>query len=401
MTFGGRNVPRYQKIAYLCSLNIKYIKMKINYNQTLLLTALTLSLAGTTVAQEAKYDNGIRHKWEFRVETGAMFGSKKDLAGLVNVGVGINATSNLYLGVTSGYYPMFGVVDGSKACSAVPVMGDITLRFNNQSESMSWFLEGRGGILLNMKSKGDLENGPSDYKYTNWTGIEAGPGIYIRPRRNVDVKFTLTYGIGLPADDGYDPSPSETEHMVQLRVGVNLRGKPKTATRQELQAEANRQAAQEALRQEAERKAAREQAEREAEERAREAREARRQQREAQAKAQAEVAAGEQVKLEPFCSITQQMVDGSEYDTKLIELSSMVSSNQVAQIVVKSYKGQFDSDGAMAVVNCMERAEKVIAMLQKKYYIDSRLLSWVVGDYKDLPQGQDSKTYYTILIQKK
>lgn len=353
-------------------------------------------LLGLSVwAQEtevSKYDDGIASKFEFRFSLGAGFGTPKDLMGTVDLGVGYNLNSHWYLGVASGVYPMFGVVDGATASNVIPAMADLTWRSNGESERQSFFVQLRGGMLLNMRGEEDLEFGPENYKFQNYTAVEFGPGIYLRTRRNIDVRFSFNYALAMPGNDG-EYTRNHQENIVMARVGMNFRGKPKTASRSELRVEAKRKAAEENLRLESERRAAREEAERQAEQRAREARELRRQQRENAARQSADIASSmyDKSKLQLFFYARENVAEGDPgVDDILSELARYVGDGRVTHVLVKGYPGKYSTGDANSVVMGLERAEKVQNLLVKKYGIDINRVSTILGDRTDVPdQGYD------------
>lgn len=371
--------------------------------------SLLAALAVTTLAPHAahaqylsnktKYDDGISHKVEFRITGGTQIGTKHDIAALADFGLGYNFNKNFYLGIGSGYYAQFGVVDGLKACGMIPVLADATFRFNSQNERWSPFIQVRGGYLIPVPSSDVLEDGPKageTYNRVGYTNMDLGAGICFRNLRNVGLKFSLHYAYALAGDDGLAEPFNCDEHLVQLRFGVNLRGKARTATRSELKAEANRQLAEQRRLEHEKRQAEAAARRAEAERRAEEDRAARRAQREATASSVTSSLV-QDIPVEYFCHVTPAMLEGSNLDNELIKLATLATGKQLRSIIILGTAAQTDD-----VVKAIQNADDVRKHLAKRYYISRELISTSYTGFEDIlkAHARPDGTIATIIIQK-
>lgn len=373
-------------------------KIFISFIALFSLASLTTVSAQSWPRTATKYDDGIKQKMEFRGSVGSQIGTKRDIAALLDLGLGYNFTSNFYLGLGSGIYPKFGVADGIGSDAVIPLMLDATYRINLQSESLSPFFQFRGGCLFHTDPDGVLESGMYEgepYTRANYTAFDLGAGVYIRPVRNVDFRLSLHYAIAVPGDDGHDPVLNCTEHLLQFRAGIGLRGKVRSGSRAELSAEATRQL-QEQRRQEHEQRLAEQAARRaEAERRAEEDRAARRAQREATASSVTSSLVQE-IPVEFFCHITPSMMEGNNLNNDLIKLATLATGNQLASVIVLGYSNGQD------VVKAVQNADSVRKHLNKRYYINSSLISTSYMGFDDIIQAhpRPADAIATIIIQK-
>lgn len=373
--------------------------MRKNHTYSLIAMLLITALAPLTAQtyNKVKYDDGITHKMEFRFTGGTQIGTKHDIAALADLGLGYNFTNSFYFGLSSGYYAQFGVVDGLKAGGMIPILADATYRFNNKNERWSTFLQFRGGYLAPVPASDVLENGPKvgeTYNRTGYTVLDAGVGIYARPLRNVDLKLSIHYCYAMAGDDNWGYNCDE--HLVQIRAGLNLRGKTRTASRSELKAEANRQLAEQ-RRLEHEKAQAEAAARRaEAERRAEEDRAARRAQREATASSVTSSLVQE-IPVEFFCHITPAMLEGNSLDNDLIKLATLATGKQLTSIIILGYTDQKDD-----VVKAIHNADDVRKHLAKRYYIDRSLISTSYTGFDDIIKNhaKPKGAIATIIIQK-
>lgn len=359
----------------------------------------------------ANYDNGIANKWEFRVGLGGSYGTRGDKAGLFDLGLGYNIGSNVYLGIATGAYPLFGVVDDLKADVVLPLMGDLTWRYNTSNEKVSFFIEGRGGVLVHSRPTAYLEIDDQDNKYERqpYLTIEVGPGLDIRVRRNIDLRLSVGYAYANPTNDGFVPARNYTEHSVQARVGFAFRGEPRTASRSVLRdavlrEERERQMQQYLAEQKAEEEAALRRAEEDREERRRR-REEMNQTIAQQGGSTVDPMAGMAQNTnayEFFFHVTPKMIaDGAGLENKLIQLASLAAGKHVSSIVVMGY-APASPDGSPNVVDAMAEATKVINYLNKRYVIDKTLFSSAFNGF-EASSGASTKpkdAIATIMIQR-
>lgn len=380
--------------------------MKSNLIIALLAAAVALPASGQSKLKKLpkNYDDGISGKWEFRFDAGAQYGTLGDMAALVNIGGGYNFNSNLYFGIASGLYSGFGVVDWAKSAEAiVPVMGDLTVRFNMPNEKNSFFVQTRAGYLFNTTKEITLENYEvTPYTRQDYFTFEIGPGWYLRPSRNIDVRLSFNYALAVPGDDGFDPAFNHTEHLFQGRLGMNFRGTPRTKSRSELEAEATHIEREEQERLFAEMEAARKLQEQQARERAEADRAARRARREAESQqVESPAAMMGEAPIEYYFHVSPSILEGG-MNNKLVELASMCAAHKLAAIVIKGYSANGSSDDATTVIEAMKQAENVKNHLVKNYVIDKNLISCVFAGFESaskkepLPNG----CIATIMIQK-
>ena len=240
--------------------------------------ALAAMMTGTMQA-EVKYDDGIRHKVELQIDGGMALGlNESDLAGLADLGLGWNATSHWYVGVASGAYVKYGVVYGGDPSWALPLLGQLTFRWNIDDENWSPLIDLRGGMLKSMKGDGKLVDG-SDYHYGNYYIGELNVGMDLRLKRNIDLRLKFGYAYAKAKADGFDPTRCPDMHSLQLKVGISLRPKPHSGTRLEVMRQNNIERSHQQMAEERERAEQRRQEELQAEEHARQLREERRLQR--------------------------------------------------------------------------------------------------------------------------
>lgn len=370
---------------------------------SLVTTMATHTAQAQYLSNALKYDDGITKKVEFRITGGAQVGTKHDMAALADLGLGYNFTKNFYLGVGSGYYAKFGVVDGMPADGVIPLLADATYRFENQTERWAPFIQLRAGYLMPVPASGELEDTPwlgelagQTYDRKGYTNIDLGAGICFRNVRNVDLKFSLHYAMALAGDDGYDPALNCDEHLVQFRFGVNLRGKARTASRSELKAEANRQLAEQRRLEHEKRQAELAARRAEAERLAEEDRAARRAQREATASSVTSSLV-QDIPVEFFCHITPSMLEGSNLDNELIKLATLATGKQLQGIIILGTAEQKDD-----VVKAIQHADDVRKHLAKRYYISKDLISTSYTGFDDIlkEHARPDNAIATIIIQK-
>lgn len=369
-----------------------------------LLAALAISTlaphkAHAQYLSPVKYDDGITKKVEFRISGGAQIGTKHDMAALADLGLGYNFNKNFYLGVGSGYYALFGVVDGLSAGGMVPLLADATYRFENQTERWAPFIQLRAGYLLPVPASDELEEGPfagQNYDRTGYTDIDLGVGFYFRNVRNVDLKLSLHYAMALAGDDNFTPKLNCNEHLLQFRFGVNLRGKARTATRSELKAEANRQLAEQRRAEHEKRQAEAAARRAEAERLAEEDRAARRAQREAAVNSVTSSLV-QDIPVEFFCHITPSMLEGGNLDNELIKLATLATGKQLQSVIILGTAPQQDD-----VVKAIQNADEVRKHLARRYYISKDLISTSYNGFDDIlkQHARPDGTIATIIIQK-
>lgn len=367
-----------------------------------LTTLVPVQAQAQYLSNKPKYDDGISHKVEFRFTAGGQIGTKHDLAFLGDLGLGYNFSKSFYLGVASGYYAQFGVIDGLKAGGMIPVLGDATFRFENSTERWSPFIQLRAGYLIPVPNSDILEDAPwlgdmagKNYNRQGYTDIDFGAGINMRPLRNVDLKLSLHYALALAGDDGLSVPLNCNEHLIQFRAGINLRGKARTASRSELKAEANRQLVEQRRLEHEKRQAEAAARRAEAERRAEEDRAARRAQREATASSVTSSLVKD-IPVEFFCHITPSMLEGSNLDNELIKLATLATGKQLQGIIILGCAEQND------VVKAIQRADEVRKHLTKRYYIGRDLISTSYTGFEDIikANARPDDAIATVIIQK-
>lgn len=257
-----------------------------------ILAAAFMTCAVSAQTVRAGYDDAISKKMEFRADLGGATGSFSDQAILLDLGVGYNFTANYYFGFSSGIYPNFGVASGGNPGPYIPVMGEFTYRWNNFDEKWSVFASVRGGVLLTLAGEKTLEEGNINdftgvYPFRNYMTFEIFPGFIWRLHRNVDLKVSAGYMCAIPRDFQPAPDIQQTGNYFAMRIGVNLRGKPKSKSLQEMAKEARRAAYERQRLEDEEARQAQQKAREEGERRAAADREARRAAREAAVRASA------------------------------------------------------------------------------------------------------------------
>lgn len=358
-------------------------------------------------AQLDNYDDGIAKKWEFRFDgayesnLGEDKGEMEGLfpgedGALVNLGVGYNLNSNWYLGLATGFNINAGRVTGGPSPKFVPLMLDVTRRWNGDGEKWSFFVEGRGGYAFSVAKDRELGNGKT-YEFPNAWMADAQLGVYYRIRRNIDLRFSVGYLHINPAED--TPDISRNTNSLVAKVGMNFRKAPKMPTRSELQnlydnygnqLEAAR-AAEEAARQaelrrqaeEAARKAAAEEAARRAAE------------EEAARRAAEEADKNKEVVL--FYEIRLSDIT-AEHNAQLDDLVAWVNTHQVDKIVIKGYADRETGNPRLNVGYARNRAEKVKKTLIKKYGIDKNMIECSSYGDTEQPFSENIKNRCTIIV---
>lgn len=205
---------------------------------SILAAALCSFLSVQAEEQETTYEgDGIADKWEFRLDAGVETSVGKGFAfnnmdggGLIEIGAGYNLTSNWYLGVVSGFYYKAGQSETIAANNTIPMLGNVTYRWNNWNK-WSLFVDGRAGFLLSVKSDLKIANVTNDYEYPNASFLEITPGVCWRVRPNIDLKFSLGYGYFLTNDDEDRGDYMHSGNTVIAKVGMNVRKAPKPIVR--------------------------------------------------------------------------------------------------------------------------------------------------------------------------
>lgn len=385
--------------------------METNFKKLIsLLTIGVVCVSQLTFAQSRKrrtpagYDDGIAKKWEMRFALGGQNGTKKDKAVLLDMGFGYNLNSNLYMGLSTGLYPKFGVVDGLKSDNVIPVMADLTFRVNPESDHWSPFFQVRGGYMMHTKTNDYLEKECLPYERKGYTAFEFGPGLCFRILRNIDLRMSLDYAVAVPGDDGFDPARNSTEYLFQARLGMSFRGKPKSGTRSEMRAEAARKAAEEQHRRDEEWAAQQKAEAEEARLREEAAREERRRRREAAAQQTAQMfsASSNEAPVEFYCHVTSAMVDSEGLDNQLVKLAALAAGKSVQTIVVLGYSNKPNSTDASDVIEASSRADKVKNYLNKRYVISKNLITTAFSGFEEhsSPNTRPNDAIATIMIQK-
>lgn len=388
-----------KQINYLSIIQSIMKSSALSLLAALAVTTLAPHTAHAQYLSTTKYDDGVSHKVEFRTSIGTQIGTKHDIAALLDLGLGYNINKNFYLGVASGYYAKFGVVDGLESGGMIPVLADLTYRFDDQNDYWSPFIQLRGGYLLPVPSSDVLDSGPFEgqtYNRSGYTNIDLGTGFYIRPVRNIDLKLSVHYAMALSGSDDFDPALNCNEHIFQIRFGANFRGKPRTATRSELKAEANRQIAEQRRAEHEKRQAELAARRAEAERLAEEDRAARRAQREATASSVTSSLV-QDIPVEYFCHVTPAMLEGSNLDNELIKLATLATGKQLQGIIILGTAPQADD-----VVKAIQNADDVRKHLAKRYYISKELISTSYTGFDDIlkEHARPDGTIATIIIQK-
>lgn len=201
-----------------------------------LMAVASLGVMGLNAQNEtASVDDGIAKKWEIRLDGTYgtdMKGTKDTKNGLltseestkVNFGIGYNLTSNWYLGLASGYAHNMG----GKKNHYMPLLGDVTYRWNSVGGKWSLFLEGRGGYMLSVGGEQTLKNGKK-YEVPNGLMFDVQPGVYFRVRPNIDLKLSVGYMHFSPEDD--TPDRMHCTNNLIAKLGVNFRSAPKAPVR--------------------------------------------------------------------------------------------------------------------------------------------------------------------------
>lgn len=190
------------------------------------------------------YDDGISKKFEVRVDAqfvtdfnGMKFTKEEkngimeaEEGGLVNLGLGYNFNSHWYLGVASGYvHNMVGTVNQS-----IPVLADLTYRWNTKNEHWSLFAEARGGYMFSVTKDKDM-GVRGIYEFPNAFMLEPQLGAYYRITRTIDLKLALGYMHYNPQNDKFGLTHNGNYGFIKL--GLNFRKCAKMPYRRKLQAQ--------------------------------------------------------------------------------------------------------------------------------------------------------------------
>lgn len=205
-----------------------------------------MSLHAQTAEPQEPVNDGIAKTWELRLNgdyevsfwgSGDPFGFVGCEDGsMVNIGVGYNFNSNWYLGIASGYNINMGVTEHVKyAPKSIPLLLDVTRRWNGKGGKWSFFLEGRGGYMFSVAKDEVFSNG-TVYKYPDAWMIDIQPGVYYRVRPNIDLKLSLGYLHIDPKDD--TPDCCHNTNSLNIMLGVNFRKAVKAPVRTEVVEEA-------------------------------------------------------------------------------------------------------------------------------------------------------------------
>lgn len=373
------------------------------------LIVLAFSLAPQAAAQsyyqrELKgYDDGITQKWEARVTGGLEYGSFDDLALLLDVGAGYNFTPNVYVGLSTGMYPYFGVVKYLPSCVHIPILADVTLRYNKLDEHWSYFWQMRTGCLLPVERETINDNG-DPYTRRPYVVFEAGPGLTLRPSRALDVNMSVGASFDFARTDDWKPKPlNHNQRFLYARVGFSFRGKPTSPTRTEMIAE-QRKVIEQRHKEYEEAWRAKQQQEDEERRIESEARaEQRRYQDAAGEQPALQLGRGDEAKMEFFCHVTPAMVsDGASLSNDLIRLATLAVNKEVTSIVVLGLDPNARTEELADAVVRIENADKVSAYLSKRYVISHNLLSTVFSGFEESsdPKSRPSGAIATIMVQR-
>lgn len=201
-----------------------------------------MSLHAQTTEELVTVGDGIAKTWELRLD-GAYEDNLSGIndgkglfvgedGGMVNLGVGYNLDSNWYLGLASGFNLNAGRVHGIDAPKFIPLMLDVTRRWNGKGGKWSFFLEGRGGYAFSVSEDYKLRNGQM-YEYPDAWMLDVQPGVYYRILPNLDLKFSVGYLHISPMED--TPDISRNTNAVVAKLGLNIRKAVKAPVRTEVE----------------------------------------------------------------------------------------------------------------------------------------------------------------------
>lgn len=205
---------------------------------TIAMVSLPLVKAETVEEVVVEHD-GISQKWEIKATAGGMLTNHEPVEGAghtrwgeslqYEVGVGYNLNSNLYLGLTSGYYDKYGfTAKVHQSNQLVSALGDIVYRWNKW-DKWSLFAEARAGYLFNLQDVQQMADG-KEYDPAGYAIFEIMPGVYYRLRKNIDLRFSLGLAYGVTTED-HEVRLTRNEPGLVAKVGMNFRTRPKTEIR--------------------------------------------------------------------------------------------------------------------------------------------------------------------------
>lgn len=336
------------------------------------------------------------------MDLGGQTGTSGDRAGIVDLGVGYNVSSNVYLGVVTGAYPYFGVVDGLDSDVTVPLMADLSFRLNPFSEGWSPFVSFRGGYLMHTSPNAVLTDTQAPYVRQGYRMLEASCGIDIRCQRHVDLRLSLGYALALAGDDGFSPARNCDQHMLQARLGIGLRAKAKGPSHAELLADMESYVRSEHRREyedlQSRRRAEAEQHEQES--RRHNEQQRRQRQRDHEQTLMMQEGMMNEQPYGFFCHVTPSMLRQGTRHPDLERLAKLVAGKNVATIVVLGY-----SPNAQAmdidVAGALAQARKVEQVLNKTYRIKSELIVKAAQGFEGVQETANHpvSAVATIMIQ--
>lgn len=202
------------------------------------MASMTAVMAETVQSSDME-DDGISQKWEVKAMVGGMLTNSEDggHAKITNwgeslqfeVGAGYNLSSNLYVGLSSGYFYKYGfTMKAHQENQLVPLLGDVVYRWNKWRK-WSLFAEARAGYLMNFQSEVKLADGTT-YEPAGYTLFELMPGVYYRLRDNIDLRVSVGYTYGATAEEGVSRM-TQNETGLVAKVGMNFRKAPKAMVR--------------------------------------------------------------------------------------------------------------------------------------------------------------------------
>ncbi|MBQ0049445.1 MAG: OmpA family protein [Bacteroidales bacterium] len=165
---------------------------------------------------DAQYVNNFKGGLGFTKEDGNGI-TKSEEGGLINFGLGYNFNSNWYLGLASGYvHNMIGSVNQS-----IPLLLDLTYRWNTKNQKWSVFGEARGGYMWSVTKAADMipyhMNG-----FPNALMLEPQVGAYYRITPKIDLKLALGYMFYDPEKEGFGVDLSNRNYGF-FKIGFNFR----------------------------------------------------------------------------------------------------------------------------------------------------------------------------------
>lgn len=189
-------------------------------------------------SNEVDFNEGVEQgDWELHIDlymntsTGTSAITSDESGGL-NFGLGYNALSFFYAGLSTGYWHDFGGTSGLDPGDFMPFFAELQLRWNVRRK-LSFYAQGRAGVVVPIVSgKKDVAYkdatgkvaGKADFDYPSYLYYEVQPGLMYRLSPRVDLRLSVHYAYAKPFNESkHFKGLTYDETIIGGKLGIGYR----------------------------------------------------------------------------------------------------------------------------------------------------------------------------------